>query len=84
MWLFRHKFLAGGTLSQYKARLIANGSMQVEGVDVDETFSLGDDIAFLLLYVDYIVLTASSDRLLQQIIPSLHREFSMTDLGALN
>nr|GFD14508.1 ribonuclease H-like domain-containing protein [Tanacetum cinerariifolium] len=31
-----------------------------------------------------IVLTASSDRLLQQIIASLHREFSMTDLGALN
>nr|GEU70832.1 hypothetical protein [Tanacetum cinerariifolium] len=44
----------------------------------------GDDITFLLLYVDYIVLTASSDRLLQQIIASLHREFSMTDLGALN
>nr|GEV68594.1 ribonuclease H-like domain-containing protein [Tanacetum cinerariifolium] len=40
MWLFRHKFLAGGSLSQYKALLIANGNTQVEGVDVDETFSL--------------------------------------------
>nr|GEY90437.1 ribonuclease H-like domain-containing protein [Tanacetum cinerariifolium] len=40
MWLFRHKVLADGTLSRYKARLVANGSMQVEGVDVDETFSL--------------------------------------------
>ncbi|GKD17916.1 ribonuclease H-like domain-containing protein [Tanacetum coccineum] len=72
MWLFRHKFLADGTLSRYKARLVANGSTQ------------GDDTAFLLLFVDDIVLTASSNRLLQQIIASLHREFSMTDLGALN
>ncbi|GKE51794.1 ribonuclease H-like domain-containing protein, partial [Tanacetum coccineum] len=38
MWLFRHKFLDDGTLSWYKARLVANGSTQVEGVDVDETF----------------------------------------------
>ncbi|GKF22151.1 ribonuclease H-like domain-containing protein, partial [Tanacetum coccineum] len=47
-------------------------------------YKQGDDTAFLLLYVDDIVLTASSDHLLQQIIASLHREFSMTDLGALN
>ncbi|GJU18613.1 ribonuclease H-like domain-containing protein [Tanacetum coccineum] len=39
MWLFRHKHLADGTLSRYKARLVANGSTQLEGVDVDETFS---------------------------------------------
>ncbi|GKD29678.1 ribonuclease H-like domain-containing protein [Tanacetum coccineum] len=38
MWLFRHKYLADGTLSRYKARLVANGSTQLEGVDVDETF----------------------------------------------
>nr|GEU79315.1 ribonuclease H-like domain-containing protein [Tanacetum cinerariifolium] len=29
-----------GTLSRYKAHLVANGSIQLEGVDVDETFSL--------------------------------------------
>ncbi|GJU80527.1 zinc finger, CCHC-type containing protein [Tanacetum coccineum] len=39
MWLFRHKFLADGTLSRYKAQLVANGSTQLEGVNVDETFS---------------------------------------------
>nr|GFB01271.1 ribonuclease H-like domain-containing protein [Tanacetum cinerariifolium] len=47
-------------------------------------YKQGDDTVFLLLYVDDIVLTASSDRLLQQIIASLHREFYVTDLGALN
>ncbi|GJW19428.1 ribonuclease H-like domain-containing protein [Tanacetum coccineum] len=184
MWLFRHKYLADGTLSRYKALLMANGSTQLEGVDVDETFSLvvkpgtirtvlslaasrhwpihqldvknaflhgdlseivymhqplgfqdvvhpdyvcllqrslyglklaprawfqrfasyitrvgfshsqcdsslfiyrqGTDTGYFLLYVDDIVLTASFEVLLQQIIRSLHQEFAMTDLGPLN
>ncbi|GKA44297.1 ribonuclease H-like domain-containing protein [Tanacetum coccineum] len=41
----------------------------------------GADTAYLLLYVDDIVLTASSSDLLQQIITSLHAEFSMTGFG---
>ncbi|GJX63656.1 ribonuclease H-like domain-containing protein [Tanacetum coccineum] len=44
----------------------------------------GTDTTYLLLYVDDIVLTASYEILLQQIIASLHQEFSMTDLGPLN
>ncbi|GKC03195.1 ribonuclease H-like domain-containing protein [Tanacetum coccineum] len=40
MWLFRQKYLEDGTLSRYKARLVANGSTQIEGIVVDETFSL--------------------------------------------
>ncbi|GKE91152.1 ribonuclease H-like domain-containing protein [Tanacetum coccineum] len=162
MWLFKHKFHADGTLSRYKARLVANGSSQQLGVDFDETFSpvvkpatirmvlslavsrrwpihqldvknafhngdlsetrslyglkqaprawfqrfagyatragfspsrcdsslfiytQGSQVAYLLIYVDDIILIASSSVLLQQIIDSLHKEFDMTDLGALN
>nr|GEU41280.1 ribonuclease H-like domain-containing protein [Tanacetum cinerariifolium] len=146
MWLFKHKFLADGTLSCYKARLVANDSSQQLGVNFDETFSLvvksatihmvlslvvsrkwpihqldvknaflngdlsetiymhqptsfvdasrcdsslfiyrqGSQVAYLLLYVDDIILTASSTILLKQLIDSLHHEFDMTDLGALN
>ncbi|GKD76034.1 ribonuclease H-like domain-containing protein [Tanacetum coccineum] len=40
MWLFRYKYHADGILSRYKARLMANGITQLEGVDIDETFSL--------------------------------------------
>ncbi|GJT76205.1 ribonuclease H-like domain-containing protein [Tanacetum coccineum] len=156
MWLFRHKYLADDTVSRYKARLMENDSTQLEGVDVDETFSpvvkpgtiwtilslaasrhwpiyqlivknvflhgalfetvymhqppgfrdsvhpgyvcllqsrcdsslfiykQGTNTAYLLLYVDDMVLTASSDSLLQQIIRSLHQEFAMTDFCSLN
>ncbi|GJR53274.1 ribonuclease H-like domain-containing protein [Tanacetum coccineum] len=41
-------------------------------------------VAYLLLYVDDIILTASSIALLQHLIDSLYHEFYMTDLGALN
>ncbi|GJZ06353.1 ribonuclease H-like domain-containing protein [Tanacetum coccineum] len=140
-----------GTLSHYKARLVANGSTQLLVIDVGETFSsvvksgtiqtvlglaisrhwpvhqmdiknvflhrdlsktqasrawfqrfaayitrvgfshshcdaslfiyrYGTTTAYLLLYVDDIVLTAAFEHLLQQIIDFLHHEFSMTDL----
>ena len=38
----------------------------------------------MLLYVDDIVLTASSDSLLRRIIVSLQHEFAMKDLGQLH
>jgi hypothetical protein len=44
----------------------------------------GHDTIYLLLYVDDIVLTASSDSLLQWVIAALQLEFSMTDLGSLH
>ncbi|KAJ9548922.1 hypothetical protein OSB04_021465 [Centaurea solstitialis] len=156
MWLFRHKYHADGSLARYKARLVANGRNQQQGIDCDETFSpvvkpatirtvlsiavsqhwpihqlhmknaflyghlqetvymhqppgfhdprYPDHIgfqhsprdpslfiyrsshatAYLLLYVDDIILTASSAVFLRQIISQLGHEFAMTDLGALN
>ena len=184
MWLYRHKFNATGTRVRHKARLVANGKSQKQGVDCDETFSpvvkpatiravlevattknwplhqldvknaflhgdlketvymhqppgfqdktkpdhvcllhrsiyglkqsprvwynrfatfakrigfiqsssdsslfifsRGPAIAYLLLYVDDIALTASTQSLLSSIITALHKEFEMTDLGPLH
>jgi len=47
-------------------------------------FRHGSETAYLLLYVDDIVLTASSQPLLQRIIVSLQQEFAMKDLGVLH
>ena len=44
----------------------------------------GDTTAYLLLYVDDIILTASSAALLQQITLRLRHEFAIKDLGALH
>jgi hypothetical protein len=43
-----------------------------------------DDIVYLLLYVDDIVLTVSNVDLLQRTIIALQREFAMKDLGPLH
>ena len=43
----------------------------------------GTTTAYLLLYVDHIILTASSQPTLHHIIVQLSREFSMKDLGPL-
>ncbi|XP_026439101.1 uncharacterized protein LOC113337720 [Papaver somniferum] len=44
----------------------------------------GQDTAYLLLYVDDIILTASTDVLLTRFIDMMKREFCMTDLGSLH
>ena len=38
-WIFKRKTNADGSVTIYKARLIANSFWQVQGVDYDETFS---------------------------------------------
>lgn len=43
----------------------------------------GTRVAYILLYVDDIILTANSDATLTLIIVTLRREFHMTDLGPL-
>ena len=46
-------------------------------------YTHGTDVAYLLLYVDDIILTASSQQLLEHITGSLQQEFGLTDFGNL-
>nr|GEY42829.1 ribonuclease H-like domain-containing protein [Tanacetum cinerariifolium] len=75
MWLFKHKFNADGSLSRYKARLVANGRNQQQDIDCDETFSPVVKPATIRTFLS---LAVSPD------IASLHNEFAMKDLGSLN
>jgi hypothetical protein len=43
----------------------------------------GNDTAYLLLYVDDMILTASSQRFLQATVAKLKSEFAVKDMGSL-
>jgi hypothetical protein len=38
-WVYKIKHRSDGTIEHYKARLVAKGSIQIEGIDYQETFS---------------------------------------------
>ena len=39
-WIFKNKLEEHGTIIRNKSRFVAQGYIQVEGIDFDETFAL--------------------------------------------
>ena len=68
-------------LSQYLAMLGFSATKSDSSLFV---YKKGPQIAYLLLYVDDIVLTGSSPAPINSIITSLKNEFSITDMGRLS
>jgi hypothetical protein len=64
--------------------MISLGFVQAKSDTSLFVYCSGVDIAYLLLYIDDIVLTASSLELLQRTTTALQQQFAMKDLDPLH
>ncbi|XP_066365373.1 uncharacterized mitochondrial protein AtMg00810-like [Miscanthus floridulus] len=70
--------------NRFASHILSLGFVEAKSDTSLFIFRRGSATALLLLYVDDIVLTASSGSLLRQIIGALQHEFAMTDMGPLH
>jgi hypothetical protein len=70
--------------SRFTSFLLSLGFAKAKSDTSLFVFRHGSDTVYLLLYVDDIILTASSTKLLRRTISALQREFVMKDLGPLH
>jgi hypothetical protein len=70
--------------SRFTSFLLSQGFAEAKSDTSLFVFHRGSDTVYLLLYVDDIILTASSMELLGRTISALQREFAMKDLGPLH
>jgi hypothetical protein len=70
--------------SRFASYLTTPGFIEAKSDTSLFIFCCGSDTVYLLLYVDDIILTASSTELLCRTISAFQREFAMKDLGPLH
>ncbi|GJX30361.1 retrovirus-related pol polyprotein from transposon TNT 1-94 [Tanacetum coccineum] len=99
-WVFRNKLDENGIVSRNKARLVAQGYNQQEGIDYDETYALSikmgmvDNTLFtkkskshliiVQIYVDDIIFGSTSQNLCDDFAKIMHDESEMSMMGELN
>lgn len=67
--------------SKFASYLLTLGFVRSKADTPLFVFRKGAELAYILLYVDDIAITASSNTLLQRMIQALKQQFPMTDLG---
>jgi len=70
--------------SRFASHLLQLGFVEAKSDTSLFVYRHGMDMAYLLLYVDDIILTTSSHALLRRLIAALQSEFTMKDLGNLH
>jgi hypothetical protein len=68
----------------FTSYLVSLGFMEAKSDTSMFVYRRGADTAYILLYVDDIVITASSPKLLQRTTTALQQQFAMKDLGPLH
>ncbi|KAK6140952.1 hypothetical protein DH2020_025306 [Rehmannia glutinosa] len=92
-WVFRNKLDDQGNIVRNKARLVAQGYCQEEGINgftrgkVDTTlfvFEKGQYCLLVQIYVDDIIFGATNDSLCKKFSKLMQGEFEMSMMGELN
>eukprot|EP00253_Pinus_taeda_P002594 PITA_02594 len=80
-WVYKNKYKVDGSLDNHKARFVAKGFAQKEGVDYEETFSPTTKWATIRTLFALAAQNGNNESYIASIKKELRKGFEMTDLG---